>query len=135
MWSRAHVLLRTLATATAALRAMSVGDTVAGVIKSIEDFSAFVNLCAVDGHTRGPQEVFLEDKDGFRGMAFAPDSSYWEGRAEKALAQVQRQLAAIPPGAVLEWHVSDPYGAAALRRLFQDRLIYDVDVIYTPKAP
>jgi hypothetical protein len=89
-----------------------------------------------DGHThRGPQEVFLEAKDGFRGLAFAPDNSYWEGRAEKALAQVQRQLAAMPPGAVLEWHVSDPYGAAALRRLFQDRLIYDVDIIYTPKAP
>ncbi|MFV8051478.1 MULTISPECIES: Tox-REase-5 domain-containing protein [Mycobacteriaceae] len=89
-----------------------------------------------DGHDyRGPQEVFLEAKDGFRGLAFAPDNSYWEGRAEKALAQVQRQLEAIPPDAVLEWHVSDPYGAAALRQLFQDRQIYDVDVFYTPKAP
>jgi len=89
-----------------------------------------------DGHThRGPQEVFLEAKDGFRGLAFAPDSSYWQGRAEKALEQVDRQLAALPPGARLEWHVSDPYGAAALRQLFLDRRIFDVDVIYTPKAP
>ncbi len=89
-----------------------------------------------DGHThRGPQEVFLEAKDGYRGMAFAPDNSYWQGRADKAIIQVQRQLAALPPGSILEWHVSDPYGASALRQLFADRLIYDVDVIYTPKAP
>lgn len=89
-----------------------------------------------DGRThRGPQEVFLEAKDGFRGLAFAPDNAYWEGRAEKALIQVQRQIAALPPDAILEWHVSDPYGAAALRQLFLDRQIYEVDVIYTPKAP
>ncbi|WP_228843298.1 Tox-REase-5 domain-containing protein [Mycobacteroides abscessus] len=89
-----------------------------------------------DGHTyRGPQEVFLEAKDGYRGMAFAPDNSYWQGRADKAIIQVQRQLAALPPDARLEWHVSDPYGASALRQLFADRFIYDVDVIYTPKAP
>ncbi|AMU39260.1 hypothetical protein A3N99_02935 [Mycobacteroides abscessus] len=89
-----------------------------------------------DGHThRGPQEVFLEAKDGYRGMAFAPDNTYWQGRADKAIDQVDRQLAAIPPGAKLEWHVSDPYGAAALRKLFIDNDIYGVDVIYTPKAP
>lgn len=35
--------------AKAALRAISVGDTMAGVIKSIKDFGAFVNLGAVDG--------------------------------------------------------------------------------------
>ncbi|WP_074322424.1 Tox-REase-5 domain-containing protein [Mycobacteroides abscessus] len=89
-----------------------------------------------DGHTyRGPQEVFLEAKDGFRGMAFAPDNDYWQGRADKAIIQVQRQLAALPPDAILEWHVSDPYGASALRTLFLDRGIDDVEVIYTPKAP
>ncbi|WGI34406.1 Tox-REase-5 domain-containing protein [Mycolicibacterium aubagnense] len=89
-----------------------------------------------DGHThRGPQEVFLEAKDGFRGLAFAPDNSYWEGRAEKALGQVDRQLAALPPGAMLEWHVSDPYGAAALRKLFSDNGIDGVDVIFTPGMP
>ncbi len=89
-----------------------------------------------DGHThRGPQEVFLEAKDGFRGLAFAPDNSYWEGRAEKALDQVDRQLAALPPGAMLEWHVSDPYGAAALRKLFSDNGIDGVDVVFTPGMP
>lgn len=89
-----------------------------------------------DGHTyRGPQEVFLEAKDGFRGYAFNPDSDYWQGRADKAIIQVQRQLAALPSDAVLEWHVSDPYGASALRRLFMDRGIDDVEIIYTPKAP
>ncbi|ANN98216.1 Tox-REase-5 domain-containing protein [Mycobacteroides abscessus] len=89
-----------------------------------------------DGHTfRGPQEVFLEAKDGFRGYAFNPDSDYWQGRADKAIIQVQRQLAALPDDALLEWHVSDPYGASALRRLFMDRGIDDVEIIYTPKAP
>lgn len=89
-----------------------------------------------DGHTfRGPQEVFLEAKDGFRGYAFNPDSDYWQGRADKAIIQVQRQLAALPSDAILEWHVSDPYGASALRRLFMDRGIDDVEIIYTPKAP
>ncbi|OBA98281.1 hypothetical protein A5666_22840 [Mycolicibacterium fortuitum] len=89
-----------------------------------------------DGHDyRGPQEVFLEAKDGFRGLAFAPDNSHWVDRAEKIIGQVQRQLDAIPPDAVLEWHVSDPYGAAAIRQLFHDRQIYDVEVIFTPKAP
>ncbi|AMU73746.1 Tox-REase-5 domain-containing protein [Mycobacteroides abscessus] len=91
---------------------------------------------AFDGHThRGPQEVFLEAKDGFRGMAFAPDSTYWTGRAMKALEQVDRQLAALPPDARLEWHVSDPYGAFALRKLFIDNDIDGVEVIYTPTAP
>lgn len=87
-----------------------------------------------DGHTyRGPQEVFLEAKDGFRGLAFAPDNSYWMGRAESALEQVDRQLGALPQGARLEWHVSDPYGAAALRDLFDSNGVYGVEVIYTPK--
>ncbi|CPS15893.1 Tox-REase-5 domain-containing protein [Mycobacteroides abscessus] len=87
-----------------------------------------------DGHTyRGPQEVFLEAKDGFRGLAFAPDNAYWMGRAESALEQVDRQLGALPQGAKLEWHVSDPYGAAALRDLFDSNGVYGVEVIYTPK--
>lgn len=91
---------------------------------------------AFDGHTyRGPQEVFLEAKDGFRGLAFAPENSYWTGRAAQALEQVDRQLGALPPDARLEWHVSDPYGASALRKLFIDNDIDGVEVIYTPKVP
>ncbi|PJE01677.1 MAG: hypothetical protein CK428_30930 [Mycobacterium sp.] len=87
-----------------------------------------------DGHTyRGAQEVFLEAKDGFRGMAFQPGNSYWLSRAEGAFGQAQRQLDALPEGAILEWHVSDPYGAAALRQLFERRRLFDVTVIYTPK--
>ncbi|MDP7735102.1 Tox-REase-5 domain-containing protein [Mycobacterium paragordonae] len=87
-----------------------------------------------DGHVlRGPREVFLEAKDGFRGLAFAPDNSYWLSRAEGAVGQATRQLDALPEGAVLEWHVSDPYGAAALRELFDSNGLYDVTVIYTPK--
>lgn len=87
-----------------------------------------------DGRTfRGPQEVLLEAKDGFRGLAFAPDNSYWLSRAESAVAQATRQMDVLPDGAILEWHVSDPFGAAALRQLFDRRELYDVIVIYTPK--
>jgi hypothetical protein len=89
-----------------------------------------------DSHVfRGPQEVYLEAKDGHRGLAFAPDSTYWEGRADKTLDQVERQIRALPPDAILEWHVSDPYGAAAIRKLFETNGIYDVPVIFTPRVP
>ena len=33
----------------------------------------------------------------------------------------------------MEWHVSDPYGSAAVRDLFERNGIYDITVIYTPK--
>ncbi|MFL0295225.1 hypothetical protein ACJH6J_30040, partial [Mycobacterium sp. SMC-18] len=79
--------------------------------------------------------IIAQAKDGHRGMAFAPDSTYWEGRADKTLEQVERQLRALPPDAILEWHVSDPYGAAAIRKLFEANGIYDVSVIYTPRMP
>lgn len=87
-----------------------------------------------DGHDiRRGEEVFLEAKDGMRGLAFQPDNDYWMRRAERALDQATRQLAAMPEEAILEWHVSDPYGAAAVRDLFAANGLYEVTVIYTPR--
>jgi TusA-related sulfurtransferase len=51
------------------------------------------------------------------------------------LDEVPRQLRALPDGAQLEIHVSDPTGAAAIRNLIEDNEWFDVAVIYTPKAP
>lgn len=51
------------------------------------------------------------------------------------LDEVERQLQALPAGASLEIHVSDPVGAAAVRDLLVDSRLYGADVIYTPKAP
>ncbi|BDB44642.1 hypothetical protein Mkiyose1665_41510 [Mycobacterium kiyosense] len=42
-------------------------------------------------------------------------------------------LDALPDGAILEWHVSDPYGAAALRDLFNFNGLSEIRVLYTPK--
>ncbi|MEZ0364204.1 hypothetical protein ACAG26_10955 [Mycobacterium sp. pUA109] len=89
---------------------------------------------AFDSHLyRGDQEVFIDGKMGRRGLFWQPENGYWVKRAFGDLETAERQLSALPPGAKLEWHVSDPYGAAALRQMLEDNDIYDIDVIYTPK--
>jgi hypothetical protein len=45
----------------------------------------------------------------------------------------ERQLAALPDGAVLEIHVSSPFGAAAIRQLLAGNRIFDATVVYTRK--
>lgn len=88
-----------------------------------------------DSHLyRDHEEVFIEAKWDHRWMAFAPTDGYWTVRTDKLVGQAESQLAALPDGAVLEWHVSDPYGAAAIRKLFESRDLFDITVIYTPKA-
>ncbi|WJR32402.1 hypothetical protein P3F83_17990 [Mycobacteroides immunogenum] len=84
---------------------------------------------------RGAQEVYIDGKVGREGMFWQPDSSYWEKRAFSDFGTAQRQLSALPPGAILEWHVSNSQGAAALREMLEQRRIFNVDVIYTPLAP
>jgi hypothetical protein len=90
-----------------------------------------------DGMTmRGqpPQQVFLEAKDGY---ASAFDGSQWDRLADiqrqKWLKEATAQLEALPDGAALEWHFSDPLAASEAERLFGSRAL-DVDVIYTPRA-
>jgi hypothetical protein len=51
------------------------------------------------------------------------------------LEEIPRQLDALPEGATLEIHVSDPAGASAIRQLLNDNFIFGAEVIYTPKIP
>ncbi|MCZ0730908.1 WXG100 family type VII secretion target [Mycolicibacterium iranicum] len=89
---------------------------------------------AFDSHLyRDGQEVFIDGKMGREGMFWQPDSDYWTKRAAGDLATAERQLAALPPGATLEWHVSNPQGAAALRAMLEKNDIFDIAVIYTPR--
>lgn len=90
-----------------------------------------------DGHTvRGdpPVEVFLEAKDGYQVLGTAPGIKMSKDMATKIENQVNNQLDALPEGAVLEWHVSDPIGAAAIKSLFEVQDIQGVHVMYTPKV-
>ncbi|SKU12219.1 Uncharacterised protein [Mycobacteroides abscessus subsp. massiliense] len=89
-----------------------------------------------DGHTyRGDQEVFLDAKDGYAKLATEPGKPWTNGMTDGLLKEVESQLGALPDGARLEIHVSDPTGAAAIRKLLSDNFIYGAQVIYTPKAP
>ncbi|WP_068477240.1 hypothetical protein [Pseudoclavibacter helvolus] len=98
-------------------------DTPSGVVK-------------FDGHTvRGdpPVEVFLEAKDGYEVLGTAPGIEMSKDMTTKIKNQVKNQLDVLPEGAVLEWHVSDPYGAAAIQAMFS-KLELPVQVYYTPKV-
>jgi len=89
-----------------------------------------------DGHTyRDGHEVFLDAKDGYSGLATDPGRPWTQGMEQSILNEVPRQLAALPPGATLEIHVSDPVGAAAIRNLLETNDLFGATVIYTPKAP
>ncbi|MGV0812320.1 hypothetical protein ABQF34_10195 [Mycolicibacterium boenickei] len=89
-----------------------------------------------DGHDiRGGHEVFLDAKDGYSALATDPGRPWTQGMEQSILNEIPRQLRALPPGASLEIHVSDPSGAAAIRNLVEENDWFDVTVIYTPKAP
>lgn len=118
---------------------------IAGVERTVDGKLPEYRLFAEDGATvdfdgmtkRGhpPQEVFLDAKAFSRGIAFAdPAGPYWSKRIPKMIEQAEDQLAALPDGARLEWHVSDPYAADAVRRLLRGAGIDgdDLTVIFTP---
>lgn len=118
---------------------------IAGVERTVDGKLPEYRLFAEDGTTvdfdgmteRGhpPQEVFLDAKAFSRGIAFAdPAGPYWSKRIPKMIEQAEDQLAALPDGARLEWHVSDPYAADAVRRLLRGGGIDgdDLTVIFTP---
>jgi uncharacterized protein YukE len=89
-----------------------------------------------DGHDyRNGHEVFLDAKDGYEALATQPGKPWTEGMANSILDEVPRQLRALPEGATLEIHVSNPLGAAAIRDMLETRGLFDVTVTYTPKAP
>lgn len=84
---------------------------------------------------RGPNEVYLQAKEGYRGLAFQPGSPVWQRVSEQLVNEAVRQLSAVPESATLEWHVSDSYGSAAIRNLLEKTRLFGVKVIYTPKLP
>jgi hypothetical protein len=89
-----------------------------------------------DGHDiRGGHEVYLDAKDGYSALATDPGRPWTQGMEQSILNEIPRQLRALPPGASLEIHVSDPSGAAAIRNLVESNDWFDVTVIYTPKTP
>jgi hypothetical protein len=93
-----------------------------------------------DGHTYrdrpegGTQEVFLESKRGYRFLAFSPDTTKSQRVKEKILDEADRQTGALPEGARLEWHISDPYGAGAIRQILDEGGYFDIELFNTPEA-
>ena len=88
----------------------------------------------IDGRTwRGhpPQEVYLDAKRGYQRVYYDPTHS--EGMRKQLIAEANRQLGVLPPGAKLEWHISSREGADAISRILEDARIYNVDVFYTPE--
>jgi len=95
------------------------------------------NVISYDGMVvRDGVEVYLEVKNDWSELAFRPTSPDMESKLAQFGKQARDQLAALPSGAVLEWHISDPHAAAAISRYFADP---DVDlgsviVLYTPRS-
>ena len=92
------------------------------------------DMVKFDGHVERagppPVEVPLDAKDGYRGLAFnAPEKGiHWGYRAESLITQAGRQIDARPDGALIEWHVSDEYGAAAIQRMLEGERITPDDI-------
>ena len=82
-----------------------------------------------------PIETLLEGKEGHSWLARWPiPDGRLRSRVDRLIEEANRQLAALPEGARLEWHVSDPLGAAGIQHLFDIEGIDGIDVIYTPKV-
>jgi hypothetical protein len=80
-----------------------------------------------------PQEVFLDAKQGHQVLHYAPNSGIAKGMQDRLVAEAKRQLAVLPKGAKLEWHISTREAADAISNILADEKIYGVDVIYTPE--
>lgn len=95
------------------------------------------NVISYDGMVvRDGVEVYLEVKNDWSELAFRPGSAEMQAKMNQFVEQAQDQVAALPPGAVLEWHVSDPHAAAAIRQEFADldNGLPNVVVLYTPRS-
>jgi len=82
---------------------------------------------------RGDQEVFLDAKREYAPLFKDPDAPWTANIREGLVNEAQRQLNALPDGAILEWHVANPQSAAIMRDLLESRGLLDVRVIYTPE--
>lgn len=105
------------------------------VVPSVDEFGQPSSV-KFDGHTtRGdpPVEVFLEAKHGYSALYKDPDSTRADDYRESLLDQVERQQRALPPGAILEWHISDAASATKIMELFEKNDVFNVNVLFTPK--
>ncbi|OLT79681.1 hypothetical protein BKG58_19830 [Mycobacteroides abscessus subsp. abscessus] len=84
---------------------------------------------------RGDQEVFLDAKREYEPLFKYPEATWVDNIRQDLLKEAQRQLNALPDGAILEWHVANPQSAAIMRDLLESRGLDDVHVIYTPQKP
>ncbi|WP_241178219.1 hypothetical protein [Mycolicibacterium nivoides] len=84
---------------------------------------------------RGDQEVFLDAKREYEPLFKYPEAPWVDNIRQDLLKEAQRQLNALPDGAILEWHVANPQSAAIMRDLLESRGLDDVHVIYTPQKP
>ncbi|SKJ75580.1 transmembrane protein [Mycobacteroides abscessus subsp. abscessus] len=84
---------------------------------------------------RGDQEVFLDAKREYEPLFKYPDKDFTANIREGLVDEAQRQLNALPDGALLEWHVANPQSAAIMRDLLESRGLLDVRVVYTPPKP
>lgn len=89
-----------------------------------------------DGPTiRDGQEIYLDAKREYPMLVNQPDQRWVASIRDGLVDEVARQVRALPDGATIEWHVSNPGSAQVMRELLDDNGFYDVRVIYTPEAP
>lgn len=87
-----------------------------------------------DGHTiRNGGEVYQEVKNGWDELAFYPESEKMEAKMGEFVKQAREQVRALPDGALLEWHMSDPLAASVIKAEFSGTPgLGNVLVLYTP---
>ncbi|WP_114203006.1 Tox-REase-5 domain-containing protein [Janibacter anophelis] len=91
---------------------------------------------AFDGHesaSGSTPEKFTDAKDGYTSLVTDPGTPWADGMTDSLLEQAERQSSAVPDGAVLEWSVSDPDSARAIRKLLNNEGYTNIDVVYVPK--
>lgn len=87
-----------------------------------------------DGRVERASGVFfLMAEYGMRELAFDPEGEFATKVRQGLPPHVARQLEVLQEGEELEIHVSDPYGASAVKMLLEHvGLVEHVTVLYTP---
>ena len=66
-------------------------------------------------------------------MVTDPGTPWADGMRNTLLDEAERQSSAVPDGAVLEWKVSDPDSADAIREILDNEGYPSIQVTYVPK--
>lgn len=75
---------------------------------------------AFDGHvdaSSSTPEKFTDAKDGYTSLVADPGKPWADGMETTLLDEAKRQTRTVPDDAILEWTVSDPDSARAIRKL------------------